>query len=212
MDIDQALRVSAQGLQVQTTRLRVIAENLANQDTTGSTAGRRAVSPQDGHVRRPDRHRDGRGRRQRRPRRRRRVRVPETLRPVAPRRRFHRLREAAQRQQLRRGGGHARGPAQLQRQSRRAADDARHPAAHHRAAEIAARRRMADASRHDRDAAAGRQRLSPGRAAARRRRDLRRDRGSPISAPCSASALQGVVASGDAAEAQRCRRCPAAAT
>ena len=39
MDIDQALRISAQGLQAQTTRLRVIAENLANQDTTGSTPG-----------------------------------------------------------------------------------------------------------------------------------------------------------------------------
>lgn len=39
MDIDQALRISAEGLQVQTTRLRVIAENLANQDSTGSTPG-----------------------------------------------------------------------------------------------------------------------------------------------------------------------------
>lgn len=39
MDIDQALRISAQGLQVQTTRLRVIAENLANQDTTGGSPG-----------------------------------------------------------------------------------------------------------------------------------------------------------------------------
>jgi flagellar basal-body rod protein FlgC len=39
MDIDQALRISAQGLRVQSTRLRVIAENLANQDTTGSVPG-----------------------------------------------------------------------------------------------------------------------------------------------------------------------------
>jgi flagellar basal-body rod protein FlgC len=39
MDIDRALRISAQGLLVQTTRLRVIAENLANQDTTGAAPG-----------------------------------------------------------------------------------------------------------------------------------------------------------------------------
>lgn len=39
MDLDKALRVSARGMDVQTTRLRIIAENLANQDTTGSTPG-----------------------------------------------------------------------------------------------------------------------------------------------------------------------------
>jgi len=39
MDLTKALTISAQGLDVQTTRLRVIAENLANQDTTGSTPG-----------------------------------------------------------------------------------------------------------------------------------------------------------------------------
>jgi flagellar basal-body rod protein FlgC len=37
MDLDTALRISARGMEAQTTRLRVIAENLANQDTTGST-------------------------------------------------------------------------------------------------------------------------------------------------------------------------------
>ncbi len=37
MDLDKALSISAQGMQVQTTRLRVIAENLANQDTTGTS-------------------------------------------------------------------------------------------------------------------------------------------------------------------------------
>ena len=37
MDIDKALTISARGMQVQTTRLRTIAENLANQDTTAST-------------------------------------------------------------------------------------------------------------------------------------------------------------------------------
>jgi flagellar basal-body rod protein FlgC len=35
MDLDKALRISARGMEAQTTRLRVIAENLANQDTTG---------------------------------------------------------------------------------------------------------------------------------------------------------------------------------
>jgi len=39
MDLQTALNISARGMDVQTTRLRVIAENLANQDTTGSTPG-----------------------------------------------------------------------------------------------------------------------------------------------------------------------------
>lgn len=39
MDLDKALDISAAGMQSQTTRLRVIAENLANQDSTGSTPG-----------------------------------------------------------------------------------------------------------------------------------------------------------------------------
>jgi flagellar basal-body rod protein FlgC len=39
MDISTALTISARGMQAQTTRLRIIAENLANQDTTGSKPG-----------------------------------------------------------------------------------------------------------------------------------------------------------------------------
>ena len=39
MDLTNALSISARGMDVQTTRLRVIAENLANQDSTGSTQG-----------------------------------------------------------------------------------------------------------------------------------------------------------------------------
>lgn len=39
MDIQKALTVSARGMAAQTTRLRVIAENLANQDTTASAPG-----------------------------------------------------------------------------------------------------------------------------------------------------------------------------
>ena len=39
MDLDRALRVSAAGLQAQSTRLRVVAENLANKDSTGSSPG-----------------------------------------------------------------------------------------------------------------------------------------------------------------------------
>ena len=38
-DLSNALSISASGMDAQTTRLRVIAENLANQDTTGSTPG-----------------------------------------------------------------------------------------------------------------------------------------------------------------------------
>lgn len=38
-DLNQALNVSATGMDVQTARLRVIAENIANQDTTGSSPG-----------------------------------------------------------------------------------------------------------------------------------------------------------------------------
>ena len=37
MDLTKALAISARGMEVQATRLRVIAENLANQDSTGST-------------------------------------------------------------------------------------------------------------------------------------------------------------------------------
>ncbi|HEY1935956.1 MAG TPA: flagellar basal body rod protein FlgC [Acetobacteraceae bacterium] len=39
MELDKALNISAAGMDVQTTRLRVIAENLANQDSTGSSPG-----------------------------------------------------------------------------------------------------------------------------------------------------------------------------
>jgi flagellar basal-body rod protein FlgC len=39
MDFDKALGIAAHGMDAQTTRLRIIAENLANQDTTGSTPG-----------------------------------------------------------------------------------------------------------------------------------------------------------------------------
>ena len=39
MDLTKALSISASGMDAQGTRLRVIAENLANQDTTGSTPG-----------------------------------------------------------------------------------------------------------------------------------------------------------------------------
>lgn len=38
-DLTKALTTSASGMDVQTVRLRVIAENLANQDTTGSSPG-----------------------------------------------------------------------------------------------------------------------------------------------------------------------------
>ena len=39
MDLDRALRLSAAGMQAQSTRLRVVAENLANHDSTGETPG-----------------------------------------------------------------------------------------------------------------------------------------------------------------------------
>ena len=39
MNMGRALDISAAGMTAQTTRLRVIAENVANQDTTGSTPG-----------------------------------------------------------------------------------------------------------------------------------------------------------------------------
>jgi flagellar basal-body rod protein FlgC len=39
MDLDKAMTISARGMDVETARLRVIAENLANQDSTGSTPG-----------------------------------------------------------------------------------------------------------------------------------------------------------------------------
>lgn len=39
MDLDRALRISAAGMQAQSTRLRVVAENLANRDSTGPSPG-----------------------------------------------------------------------------------------------------------------------------------------------------------------------------
>jgi flagellar basal-body rod protein FlgC len=42
MDISKAIAISASGMDAQTARLRVIAENLANQDSTGSTPGAEA--------------------------------------------------------------------------------------------------------------------------------------------------------------------------
>ncbi len=39
MDMNSTMDVSASGMDAQTARLRVIAENLANQDTTGSSPG-----------------------------------------------------------------------------------------------------------------------------------------------------------------------------
>lgn len=39
MDLDKVMTISARGMDAQTTRLRVIAENLANEDSTGSTPG-----------------------------------------------------------------------------------------------------------------------------------------------------------------------------
>jgi len=39
VDLNKALTISARGMEAQTTRLRVIAENLANQDSTGAAPG-----------------------------------------------------------------------------------------------------------------------------------------------------------------------------
>ncbi len=39
MELNKALSISASGMDVETTRLRVIAENLANENTTGSSPG-----------------------------------------------------------------------------------------------------------------------------------------------------------------------------
>jgi flagellar basal-body rod protein FlgC len=39
MDLERALRISASGMAAQSTRLRVVAENLANRDSTGETPG-----------------------------------------------------------------------------------------------------------------------------------------------------------------------------
>ncbi len=39
MELEKSLAISASGMQAQTTRLTTIAQNLANQDSTGSTPG-----------------------------------------------------------------------------------------------------------------------------------------------------------------------------
>lgn len=39
MDLDRALTISAAGMRVQSSRLRVVAENIANRDSTGNAPG-----------------------------------------------------------------------------------------------------------------------------------------------------------------------------
>jgi flagellar basal body rod protein FlgC len=39
MELDRALRISAAGMEAQSSRLRVVAENLANRDTSSEVAG-----------------------------------------------------------------------------------------------------------------------------------------------------------------------------
>ncbi|MEI6162274.1 MAG: flagellar basal body protein, partial [Roseococcus sp.] len=39
MDLDRALSISAAGMAAQSTRLRVVAENIANRDSTGQSPG-----------------------------------------------------------------------------------------------------------------------------------------------------------------------------
>ena len=39
MDLDRALAISASGMRAQASRLRVVAENIANRDSTGETPG-----------------------------------------------------------------------------------------------------------------------------------------------------------------------------
>lgn len=39
MELDRALRISASGMEAQSSRLRVVAENLANRDTSSEVAG-----------------------------------------------------------------------------------------------------------------------------------------------------------------------------
>jgi len=39
MDLDRALSISASGMRAQASRLRVVAENIANRDSTGETPG-----------------------------------------------------------------------------------------------------------------------------------------------------------------------------
>ncbi len=42
MDLERALRISAAGMQAQSSRLRIVAENLANRDSTGEAPGAEA--------------------------------------------------------------------------------------------------------------------------------------------------------------------------
>ena len=112
MDIAKALALSARGMDVQTARLRIIAENLANQDTTGATPGaepyRRKLITFENRMDqalgtetvRVQWHRAGPGG------------PAAALRPVAPGGGRGGLCPDAERQQLHRGHGHAGGAAQ----------------------------------------------------------------------------------------------------
>ena len=48
-DLHRMNRIRSAGMKAQASRLRVIAENLANADSMAKTAGRRSLSPQGGH-------------------------------------------------------------------------------------------------------------------------------------------------------------------
>ena len=136
MDLNKALNISAAGMDAQTMRLRVIAENLANQDTTGSAPGADAyrrktitfenrvdASTGDATVQVKQIGQDKSA-------------ANAALRPIQSGGERRRLRQDAERQQLHRGHGHARGGAFVQRQPLGAASDPQHAGPHDRHAEM----------------------------------------------------------------------------
>ena len=115
MDLTNALGVSASGMTAQSTRLQVIAENIANSATTGSSPGAdpyrrktvvfantmdQALGAEKVGVRQINTDN---------------FRLPAALRSVQPGGRRHRLRQDAQRQLVRRDHGHEGSTAVLHR-------------------------------------------------------------------------------------------------
>ena len=60
MDFSTSMAVAASGMRAQTDRMKTIAENIANANSTSPTQGRRSLSPQDRHHHHQFRPRAGR--------------------------------------------------------------------------------------------------------------------------------------------------------
>ena len=84
MDFSKSMAVAASGMRAQTERMKIIAENIANANSTSPVTGRRSLSPQDRDHQARFRPRAGRHPGQRRQSDPRQKRIPQPVRPGNP--------------------------------------------------------------------------------------------------------------------------------